>query len=60
MARTIKPSSPATDERKWKARDALSTLTRAAEIQKDVGLMRDVRRLAQETMAVVNKTGKKK
>lgn len=35
-------------ERKWRAQDALSTITRAAEIQKDRALMSEVRKIAQQ------------
>lgn len=49
---------PARDaqERKWRAEDALRTLTRAAEIRKDKALMADVEALAkqqQKTLAAI-------
>ena len=34
------------DEKRWRAEDALRTIARAAEHQKNPGLMRDVRKVA--------------
>lgn len=56
MARgsTAIPAVPRTQkaqERKWAAEDALRTLTRAAEIQQDKGLMRDAKALANQQVA---------
>lgn len=51
----------AADERKWRAEDALRTLTRADEIRKDAQLMRDVKKCAAEqikTAQTVIKKGK--
>lgn len=45
MAKAPKISA---QERKWRAQDALSTITRAAEIQRDRALMADVKKVAQE------------
>jgi hypothetical protein len=42
--------SDAAQERKWRAQDALNTITRAGEIQRDRSLMRDVKVLAKEQM----------
>ncbi len=36
------------DMRKWEVESAMSTLKRAAEIQKDAKLMTDVKKMAQE------------
>lgn len=35
-------------ERKWEVEDALRTMQRAKELEKDKGLMRDVKKLANE------------
>ena len=49
-----KPSKSDQDrEQKYRAQEALSTLTRAAEIKKDSALMRDVKTLAKQTMNAV-------
>jgi hypothetical protein len=50
------------DDMKWRARDALSTLKRAEEIQRDKGLMRAVKTCAREEMKALAKvaSGKKK
>ena len=39
--------------RKWEIESAMSTLQRAAEIQKNAKLMNDVKKLAQEQMSVL-------
>lgn len=46
-------------ERKWRAEDALSTLTRAEEHRADKGLMRDVRRLAAKRKASLDRVSKR-
>lgn len=38
------------DDKKWRAEDALRTLTRAEEIRGDQSLMKDVERCRQEKM----------
>ncbi len=48
------------DERKWRAEDALRTLTRAQEVQKDPRLMSDVKRLAAENAKQMQQIAKKK
>lgn len=51
-----KPSNPLVapaDDREWRARAALDTITRAHEHMGDKGLMRDVRKLAEKSAAVV-------
>jgi hypothetical protein len=40
-------------ERKWRAESALDTLTRAEEIKKDAGLMRDVKKVADTRVKAV-------
>lgn len=48
-------------ERKYRAEDALRTLTRAKEIERDRPLMRDVKACAKEQMkTLANVTGRKK
>lgn len=42
-------------ERKWRAEDALRTLTRADEIKRDAGLLRDVKRYASEQVKTLQK-----
>ena len=44
------PSINRDDERKWKAEDALRTLTRAEEHKGDKDLMRDVAKMRDEKM----------
>lgn len=52
------------DDRRYRAESALSTLSRAEEIRKDKGLMRDVAQLAKKQAAALgaiagaNKKGK--
>ena len=41
-------AAPLAEDRKWKAEDALRTLNRADEIQRDGKLMADVKKLAQQ------------
>jgi len=48
------------DERKWRAEDALRTLTRAQEVQKDSRLMSDVKRLAAVNAKQMQQIAKKK
>jgi hypothetical protein len=55
MARTkptpvVKMSS---EEKRWRTEDAMRTLQRAAEIQKDAGLMRDVKKATTELNKLV-------
>lgn len=45
-------------ERKYRAEDALRTMQRADEIKSDKGLMRDMKALAKEQMASLNKVAK--
>lgn len=45
----------AQQERRWRAEDALRTLSRAEEIKRDAGLMRDVRGMANEQMKALGK-----
>lgn len=42
-------------ERQWRAQDALHTLTRAQEIQKDSRLMADVRKFAKQQVQTLSK-----
>lgn len=42
-------------DRKWQAEDALRTLTRAGEIQRDKSLMREVKKCAREQMKTLAK-----
>jgi hypothetical protein len=44
--------------RKWEIESALSTLKRADEIRKDVKMMGDVKKLAQEQMSVLKNFSK--
>lgn len=49
------------DDRPWRARDALSTLTRAEEIRRDAGLMREVKSEAKrQQKALHSVTGRPK
>lgn len=41
-------ANPIADDRRYRAENALSTLTRAEDLKKDKALMRDVARLAKE------------
>jgi hypothetical protein len=53
----------AAEELRWKAQDALSTLTRAEQIRKDTKLMTEVRKYAEEqvkNLAVVTKVPARK
>lgn len=43
------------EERRYRARDALSTLTRADEIRKDKALMKDVRCVVKEQVKIIKK-----
>lgn len=45
-------------ERKYRAEDALRTMQRADEIKSDKGLMKDMKALAKEQMAALNKVAK--
>lgn len=47
-------------QRKYAAEDALRTLTRATEIQKDKTLMRDVRTMAQQQIKDLSSVTKRK
>lgn len=42
-------------DKKWQAEDALRTLTRAGEIQRDKSLMREVKKCAREQMKTLAK-----
>lgn len=46
-------------ERRYQAEDALRTITRAGEIQRDRGLMRDVKKLATEQMSTLKSVVRK-
>lgn len=48
---SIKPSPMASDDKRWRAEDAMRTLMRAEEIKKDKGLMSDVQKMAKEQAA---------
>lgn len=55
MAR-IKPTpvvKMSSEEKRWRTEDAMRTLQRAAEIQKDAGLMRDVKKATTELNKLV-------
>lgn len=55
------PAMPkAADERKWRAQSALETITRAADMQKDKGLMRDVKKLAAEQVKTLSSVAGRK
>lgn len=41
------------DERRWRAQDALDTLTRAEQHRKDKGLMADVQKVAKEKISAM-------
>lgn len=52
----IKKSTPikmSSEEKRWRTEDAMRTLQRAAEIQKDAGLMRDVKKATTELNKLV-------
>lgn len=60
MPAPYKPSpAQVREERRWKAEDALRTITRAGEIQRDRGLMREVKKLATEQMSTLKSVVKK-
>lgn len=46
-------------ERRYQAEDALRTLTRAGEVQRDKGLMREVKKLATEQMSTLKSVVRK-
>jgi hypothetical protein len=46
------------DAKRYRAEEAMRTLMRASEHMKDKGLMRDVKRLAKEQAAALNKVAK--
>ena len=46
------------ESRRYRAEEAMRTLTRAAEHRKDRALMRDVKALAKKHMAAVAKAGR--
>ena len=56
------PSKPskeqAAQERRWKAEDALRTIQRAKDYEKDKQLMNDVKSLAQEQMNSLKRVAK--
>lgn len=58
------PVSPSYDDMRWRAKDALGTLTRADEIRKDRALMKAVKAEARQqikaTSNVINGGAKKK
>lgn len=55
-----KPSAAELAERRrYQAEDALRTITRAGEIQRDRGLMREVKKLATEQMSTLKAVVKK-
>lgn len=49
-APNVGPKTDYDDDRKWKAEDALRTLSRAEEIRRDSGLMRDVEQCRKDKM----------
>lgn len=59
MAKAV---SPTADDMKYRAKDALYTLKRAEEIQRDKGLMRAVKACAKQEMKALAKVaaGKKR
>lgn len=59
-AKSIAASTAPSDERNWRARDALSTLTRAEEIRADPKLMRDVQACAKKEQAALSRVTKVK
>lgn len=50
MAKKAVSAYPDDDDKKWRAEDALRTLTRAEEIRSDQSLMKDVERCRQDKM----------
>lgn len=48
-------AAPSRDERRYRAEDALRTITRAEEFKKDRSLMSDVRKMVQDQMRCVTK-----
>lgn len=52
------PSTNAAADKRWQTEDALRTLTRAQEIQKDRGMMKDVKALAREQAKTLAKVCK--
>jgi hypothetical protein len=56
-----KPSpAEAAREKRYQAEDALRTLTRAGEIQRDKGLMREVKKVATEQLQTLRSVVKKR
>lgn len=53
MKKPTRTRSSMSDERRYRANDALHTITRAEQHKKDPGLMRDVRSLAKQHAAAV-------
>lgn len=53
----VATSSPrmSKEDRKWQAEDAIRTLTRADEIKRDAGLMREVKRMAGQQAKTLQK-----
>jgi hypothetical protein len=47
------PIKMSSEEKRWRTEDAMRTLQRAAEIQKDAGLMRDVKKATTELNKLV-------
>lgn len=54
VAPTSSPRMSAEDKR-WRAEDAIRTLTRADEIKRDAGLMREVKRMAGQQAKTLQK-----
>lgn len=54
MAKATKARISA-DEKRWRAQDALSTLTRAEQIRADKSLMADVKKYAQAQVQTLSK-----
>jgi hypothetical protein len=54
-AQAAVPARMSGEDRRWRAEDAIRTLTRAEEIRGDKGLMRDVARHAQQQAAALKK-----
>ena len=47
------PMKMSSEEKRWRTEDAMRTLQSAAEIQKDAGLMRDVKKATTELNKLV-------
>lgn len=54
-AAAMPPAISPDQERKYRAQDAMRTLTRADEIRQDKSLMREVQKVAKEQMSALKK-----